>query len=588
MESNGFPNKIQVSQKTADLLRIAGKGHWLQAREDLVDAKGKGKLQTYWVEPPGRSSSVGTSGTASESTCSDADVLHVLGVNPIAGEPRSARLERLIDWNVDSLSSILKKVVARRLTIDKTKHDSSFNARNTSSYRNHKNPRSEICEEIVLPDLMFCVKATDGKVVEGANLSDDILWQLRDLISVIAYMYRSNPFHNFEHASHVAMSVANSLQRVVSPDVCLRKECKDETELAEALALNLHESTYGITSDPLTQFAIVFAALIHDVDHPGVSNSQLVAEKDPLAQLYDNQSVTEQNSITVAWELLRREEYMDLRACLFSSDDDICRFRQLVVNSVMATDIFDNELKASREARWDKAFQGGEANHDSNPCQRLFHFKATVVIEYLIQASDVAHTMQHWTIYQKWNRRLFDEVYDAYRAGRSPTNPANGWYQGELWFFDHYVIPLAKKLKECRVFGVSSDEFLDSAMGNRSEWQAKGECIVQELLEDANLRYGKIDKPEAIICRLQPQGCDIGSKLDKEWPSQLSSKAHAPGTESHLPASDENRTRDVAAQSSNNQKRFGEITGDLERGGLECDLDAMDATTGKSPFTRFL
>ena len=36
------------------------------------------------------------------------------------------------------------------------------------------------------------------------------------------------------------------------------------------------DHTYGITADPLTQFACVFSALIHDLDHPGVPNSQLV------------------------------------------------------------------------------------------------------------------------------------------------------------------------------------------------------------------------------------------------------------------------------------------------------------------------
>jgi hypothetical protein len=30
--------------------------------------------------------------------------------------------------------------------------------------------------------------------------------------------------------------------------------------------------------------------------------------------------------------------------------------------------------------------------------------------------------------------------------------------EGEIGFFDFYIIPLAKKLKECGVFGVSSDE----------------------------------------------------------------------------------------------------------------------------------
>jgi len=49
MESNGQKGKIQVSQATADLLVAAAKDKWLTAREDLVEAKGKGQMQTYWV-----------------------------------------------------------------------------------------------------------------------------------------------------------------------------------------------------------------------------------------------------------------------------------------------------------------------------------------------------------------------------------------------------------------------------------------------------------------------------------------------------------------------------------------------------------
>ena len=39
------------------------------------------------------------------------------------------------------------------------------------------------------------------------------------------------------------------------------------------------------------------------------------------------------------------------------------------------------------------------------------------------------------------------------------------WYPlGELKFFDNYIIPLARKLKECNIFGVSSDECLNYAV----------------------------------------------------------------------------------------------------------------------------
>lgn len=56
MESNGQPNRIHVSQATADLLIAANKGHWLTPREEKVFAKGKGNMQTYFVDVKGTES----------------------------------------------------------------------------------------------------------------------------------------------------------------------------------------------------------------------------------------------------------------------------------------------------------------------------------------------------------------------------------------------------------------------------------------------------------------------------------------------------------------------------------------------------
>ena len=77
------------------------------------------------------------------------------------------------------------------------------------------------------------------------------------------------------------------------------------------------------------------------------------------------------------------------------------------------------------------------------------------------------------------NEKLFCEMYDAYKAGRSNKDPSEGWYEGELGFFDYYVIPLAKKLQECGVFGVASDEYLSYSTQNRAEWEEKGDEIVK-------------------------------------------------------------------------------------------------------------
>ena len=293
------------------------------------------------------------------------------------------------------------------------------------------------------------------------------------------FRYRDNAFHNFEHASHVTQSVSKLLARIIAPSELIDSFESSKGEKRELFS-SLHDHTYGITSDPLTQFACCFSALIHDVDHAGVPNMQLVKESSNIAAIYKNKSVAEQNSIDLAWKLLMSEGYEELRATICATEAEQKRFRQLVVNAVMATDIMDKDLKVLRNARWDKAFNGEHLDKNQRDSTNR---KATIVIEHLIQASDVAHTMQHWHIYRKWNERFFAECYHAYQCGRAEKDPSEGWYQGEIGFFDYYIIPLARKLKDCGVFGVSSEEYLNYALNNRKEWEAKGQEIVENMLE---------------------------------------------------------------------------------------------------------
>lgn len=273
------------------------------------------------------------------------------------------------------------------------------------------------------------------------------------------------------------MSVSKLMSRIVAADELI----EENPQNGPSIELFKHQRTFGIASDPLTLFSCGFAALIHDADHPGVPNTQLVAEGTDLAKKYGNRSIAEQRSVDVAWELLMESRFNDLRKVICPTNEELRRFRQLIVNSVMATDIMDKELKQLRNDRWDKAFDRTDEESISGP--EAVNRKATIVIEHLIQASDVAHTMQHWHVYRKWNERLFAEMYQAYAAGRAEKNPADYWYKGELGFFDFYILPLAKKLSSCGVFGVSSNEYLNYAVKNREEWESKGEEVVAEMVE---------------------------------------------------------------------------------------------------------
>jgi 3'5'-cyclic nucleotide phosphodiesterase len=165
-----------------------------------------------------------------------------------------------------------------------------------------------------------------------------------------------------------------------------------------------------------------------------------------LGKKYSNQSVAEQHSLDTAWNILMGDQFDTLRRYLFVSQSELLRFRQIVVNVVLATDIFDSKLGELRRRRWEVAFCSGcggkpsitNSNDRGNPSNS--DLRATIIIEHIIQASDVSHTMQHWHVYRKWNERLFEEVYQAYREGRMDKDPSEGWYKGELGFFDHYVV----------------------------------------------------------------------------------------------------------------------------------------------------
>eukprot|EP00934_Nitzschia_sp_Nitz4_P001016 Nitzschia sp. Nitz4//scaffold47_size129522//37125//41121//NITZ4_003544-RA/size129522-augustus-gene-0.3-mRNA-1//1//CDS//3329552779//1016//frame0 len=399
-------------------------------------------------------------------------VLHVDSFAIEAPDPaKKKKLEKIVQWTANMLEGHLQRVIAMRGGVNDAALD-----RATLPRLRHGGvrPLDEVVEIISLDTQQEKSYPADPSLIEIPQIVHE---QLLDYVEKIAWSYHENPFHNFEHATHVAMSVSKLLSRVVSPDVCLGED------KANFIARNeeLHAYTYGITSDPLAQFAVVFSALVHDADHPGVPNAVLVKEHTRGAVCYRNQSVAEQNSVDLAWKLLSQPCYNELRSCIYQTRDEMCRFRQVVVNAVMATDIVDKQLGAARKERWATAFDKNKRLHLEYKVDTL-NRKATIVIEHMIQASDVAHTMQHWKVYIRWNERFFDECYQNYLAGRVDQDPSVNWYKGEIGFFDFYIIPLAKKLKECQVFGVSSDEYLEYAEVNRDEWKEKGEALVEGYL----------------------------------------------------------------------------------------------------------
>ncbi len=143
MESTGEMNRVHLSKSTADLLIEAGKGYWVKPRTDLVHAKGKGNVQTFWLVSrtdnytfqtnrstdeldaeikrvaPSRSRSTFATGEpvrgVKRTTSDSVTKLDKLSDMVTQGrEGNDMREERLVQWQLELFTRLLKKIIAAR------------------------------------------------------------------------------------------------------------------------------------------------------------------------------------------------------------------------------------------------------------------------------------------------------------------------------------------------------------------------------------------------------------------------------------------------------------------------------------------
>lgn len=113
MESTGLSGRVQISEQTADELTKHGYEDWFFPRKDVVYAKGIGELQTYWLDlfdkfDPFPANALNEScNIIKEKTETDEDTSEAIAL--------SDENERLINWVVERLSQLLKKIVSGHL-----------------------------------------------------------------------------------------------------------------------------------------------------------------------------------------------------------------------------------------------------------------------------------------------------------------------------------------------------------------------------------------------------------------------------------------------------------------------------------------
>lgn len=480
MESNSKPGRVHISEETANLLEWSGKSHWLERREDKVLAKGKGELQTYWlVQSSGRTGPASEVSEVSETISDDTTQSGNETLNYSANLKKlDAKIMRLVTWNAQGLLPPLEHLAAIRQSQPEVADNEVISADDDT-----KIPLEEVTDAVEIIPSHYTLE-----MEQNGQLDAEVERQLEGYCAAIASMYGQHPFHSFEHASHVLMSVLKLFSRVEKP-----KGGVNETFEVKCAR------SYGLACDPLALFACLMAALVHDVDHPGVSNQIYLQENPAMGELYGKTSVAEQNSFDLSWKLLMDNRFFELRKTIFRNDKEKKRFRMLLLNACMATDVMDEDRKKLRRDRWERAFGAGRNQNKAPALANIVEVSqeldestsgdmdernrcATLVMEDLVMASSLSHTMQHFQVFRKWNARLFHECKVANDTGRSNQDPAEYWYHQTLDFFDATVIPLAQRLQSSGVFGqnAAGDEYLDFAKKNRREWEHRGVALVSE------------------------------------------------------------------------------------------------------------
>lgn len=191
IEASCEPGRIQVSKETGELLLASGKSSWLYKRADLVQAKGKGLIETYWIVTSHHHRSHGSTTSSNQSTSEDDAESKDFSTNSDYNFIDD-RMNRLIEWNVEILSKFLRQIVARNRTLprrdgarfDPTEHANS----SVSSFL------EEVKEIIHLPEFSKWVENVDGSDSDSEDEMDDIIIaELRDFVTCVAGMYRNNP-----------------------------------------------------------------------------------------------------------------------------------------------------------------------------------------------------------------------------------------------------------------------------------------------------------------------------------------------------------------------------------------------------------
>ncbi|CAM5125282.1 unnamed protein product [Natator depressus] len=241
-------------------------------------------------------------------------------------------------------------------------------------------------------------------------------------------------------------------------------------------AADVVQSTHVLLATPaldavftdLEILAALFAAAIHDVDHPGVSNQFLINTNSELALMYNDESVLENHHLAVGFKLLQ-EENCDIFQSLGKRQRQT--LRKMVIDMVLATDMSKHmtllaDLKTMVETK--KVTSSGVLLLD-NYTDRM------QVLRNMVHCADLSNPTKPLELYRQWTDRIMEEFFrqgDKERERGMEISPMCDKHtasveKSQVGFIDYIVHPLWETWAD--LVHPDAQEILDTLEDNR-DW----------------------------------------------------------------------------------------------------------------------
>uniref|UniRef100_A0A8C6L3M8 Phosphodiesterase n=1 Tax=Nothobranchius furzeri TaxID=105023 RepID=A0A8C6L3M8_NOTFU len=244
-------------------------------------------------------------------------------------------------------------------------------------------------------------------------------------------------------------------------------------------AADVTQSTHVLLSSPaldavftdLEILAALFAAAIHDVDHPGVSNQFLINTNSELALMYNDESVLENHHLAVGFKLLH-EENCDIFQNLSKRQRQ--SLRKLVIDMVLATDMSKHmsllaDLKTMVETK----------KVTSSGVLMLDHYTDRIqVLRNMVHCADLSNPTKPLPVYRQWTERIMEEFFrqgDKERERGMEISPMCDKHtasveKSQVGFIDYIVHPLWETWGD--LVHPDAQEILDTLEDNRDWYQS--------------------------------------------------------------------------------------------------------------------